>query len=382
MNRSNIIKKLVKEGMSEKTLANFSDKQIMVLASRMLSEAVTKNVQQTTMPQSEFDAKIKTTGIKGGTIKQDPVSKNVTITANEVEERGKKKLSKKQSQKMDTDKDGDIDGEDLKTLRSKKLKENFGNPKYHEYEDAPEDDVDYGDGPKYSVDDFDDFQPEDDNTSELGREKILHRIYRSMNTGLGRTKSNVYTMKPDDVRQFPPSSDMVSEARKKPSAGLSAKKKSSVVKAAKAGKDIGKKGAGFKMIEKKAKESGAKNPKAVAAAAMWKNIKREGHEVNNWLKALVETEYHPFTSKGEIMELIQSKLDERGGRNMVDNDLPDFLSYDAIVNAEPAVAPVTKPEKPKVEPSRPTRERPNERPKPFNPYQPGPGTNPKPKMRK
>jgi hypothetical protein len=61
----------------------------------------------------------------------------------------------------------------------------------------------------------------------------------------------------------------------KPSAGLSAEKKSATVKAAKAGKDIGKKGPGFEKVEKAAKKSGAKDPKAVAAAAMWKNIKRE-----------------------------------------------------------------------------------------------------------
>lgn len=60
----------------------------------------------------------------------------------------------------------------------------------------------------------------------------------------------------------------------KPSAGLTKKQKSAVVKKAKKGEDIGKKGKAFKDIEAKAKESGAKDPKAVAAAAMWKNIKR------------------------------------------------------------------------------------------------------------
>jgi len=63
---------------------------------------------------------------------------------------------------------------------------------------------------------------------------------------------------------------VLNEAKKKPSAGLTKKEKSAVVKKAKAGKDIGKKGKGFSAVEKKAKESGAKDPKAVAAAAMWK----------------------------------------------------------------------------------------------------------------
>ena len=43
------------------------------------------------------------------------------------------------------------------------------------------------------------------------------------------------------------------EAKKKPSAGLSKKQKSTIAKKAKAGKNIGKKGKGFEMIAKKAK---------------------------------------------------------------------------------------------------------------------------------
>ena len=60
----------------------------------------------------------------------------------------------------------------------------------------------------------------------------------------------------------------------KPSAGLTKKQKSAVVKKARAGKDIGKKGKGFEKVVQQAKKSGAKDPEAVAAAAMWKGIKR------------------------------------------------------------------------------------------------------------
>lgn len=56
----------------------------------------------------------------------------------------------------------------------------------------------------------------------------------------------------------------------KPSAGMTKKEKSAVVKKAKAGKDIGKAGKGFAKVEKAAAKGGAKDPKAVAAAAMWK----------------------------------------------------------------------------------------------------------------
>ena len=64
--------------------------------------------------------------------------------------------------------------------------------------------------------------------------------------------------------------DLFEAKKKKPSAGLSKKQKSSIVKKAKAGKDMGKKGKGFEKIVKAAKKSGAKDPEAVAGAAFWK----------------------------------------------------------------------------------------------------------------
>ena len=60
------------------------------------------------------------------------------------------------------------------------------------------------------------------------------------------------------------------EGKKKPSAGLTKKQKSAIAKKARKGGDVGKKGKGFAKVEKAAKKSGARNPKAVAAAAMWK----------------------------------------------------------------------------------------------------------------
>jgi hypothetical protein len=57
----------------------------------------------------------------------------------------------------------------------------------------------------------------------------------------------------------------------KPSAGLSAAKKSATVKKAKAGGDIGKPGKSFDKVAKAA--GGGKKGEKIAAAAMWKNIK-------------------------------------------------------------------------------------------------------------
>lgn len=64
--------------------------------------------------------------------------------------------------------------------------------------------------------------------------------------------------------------EKVQKESAKPSAGMSKAEKSAVVKKAKAGGDIGKPGKGFEKVEKAAKKGGAKDPKAVAAAAMWK----------------------------------------------------------------------------------------------------------------
>jgi len=66
------------------------------------------------------------------------------------------------------------------------------------------------------------------------------------------------------------------DEKKKPSAGLTKKEKSSIVKKAKKGKDFGKKGKGFEKIVKAAKKSGAKDPEAVAGAAFWKSQAKKG----------------------------------------------------------------------------------------------------------
>ena len=114
--------------------------------------------------------------------------------------------------------------------------------------------------------------------------------------------------------------------------------------------------------------------------------KEDIKEVKNWVKGLVENkEFHSFTSKNEIMELIQSKLTE--SNTMVQhgpkvkkghNGIPEFMSYDAIVSAEPKTAP-SKPA-PQTKPG--TRPTPTRREDPRKtPFQPGPGPNPKPKAK-
>ena len=110
-------------------------------------------------------------------------------------------------------------------------------------------------------------------------------------------------------------------------------------------------------------------------------------EIKNWVKGLVENkEFHSFTSKNEIMELIQTKLTESDTMTHQfgpkvkkgHNGIPEFMSYDAIVSAEPKTAP-SKPA-PQTKPG--TRPTPTRREDPRKtPFQPGPGPNPKPKAK-
>lgn len=99
--------------------------------------------------------------------------------------------------------------------------------------------------------------------------------------------------------------------------------------------------------------------------------------LNEWVDHLVGKNVHPFTSKTEILGLIKSKINEQEAEVAEPEveTLPDFLTYDAIKGAQPAPAePSTKPT------TRPGK--PDQKPKKDNPYQPGPGINPRPKAEK
>jgi hypothetical protein len=94
---------------------------------------------------------------------------------------------------------------------------------------------------------------------------------------------------------------------------------------------------------------------------------KKDKEVKEWVESLAENNYHSFTSKNEIMEMIQFKLQEAGPNvNIGHNGIPEFMTHDGDVE--------TKPKTPKVTPGT--------KPKPHNPNQPGPFTKPKPKAEK
>lgn len=94
-------------------------------------------------------------------------------------------------------------------------------------------------------------------------------------------------------------------------------------------------------------------------------------DLKEWVNKVVEKNIHPFTSKKDIMGLIEAKLNEQEVAEPETETLPEFLTYDAIKGA---AEPMTKPAPVKEPGTKPTT-----RPTPKTPYRPGPGINPAPK---
>ena len=103
---------------------------------------------------------------------------------------------------------------------------------------------------------------------------------------------------------------------------------------------------------------------------------RKKKDVKEWVENLANENFHSFTSKNEIMELIKTKLNEvEVGPNVKKghNGIPEFMSYDAILDVQDS-STITKPAptKPKVDPGT----------KPATPWSPKPGERSKPKALK
>jgi hypothetical protein len=119
--------------------------------------------------------------------------------------------------------------------------------------------------------------------------------------------------------------------------------------------------------EVKPKQKGSKkNSKQI------KSIGKKPSEVKEWVKSLAEENFHNFTSKNEIMELIKVKLNESEVSS--EPKVPEFMTYSSIKSSGPAVAP----SKPKTSPGTKPGTSPG-KPKPQTPYQPGIGPKHKPK---
>jgi hypothetical protein len=485
MKRNELVDKLVSEGLSEKTLSKLTDNQLNILSSRMLGEQIKKG--NVVVPTNTDPNKIKQLTGQG----LDVALGNKPTTEGDVTEN-----LKGNQKNIDKNHNGKIDGQDFKILNGQKKKEvkedtysdeghieyggheipvytsgeskMFGHPRKKGDRTPPS--FGYGENRlshlKKAIDKFNGDNTNGDksfpkerlqfNEELKGNQKKIDANHNDKIDGQdfkilkGQKKAESKKCEDCGKEIHKCSCDDSHLGESKPSAGLSKEKKSEVVKKAKSGGDIGKKGKGFeKLANKAAKEYGSKEAgQKVAAASMWKNIHESNSELNakrnlhfelkeagvsdvdleskdinelaerhsknsnvknahefykrvsdktmniagkmnetkDWVNNLVENEYfHNFTSKNEIMNLIQTKLNESD--TMVQhgskvkkghNGIPEFMTYDAIAAsaaepskapAEPTVEPGTKPSEPGIKPKhpygpgRPDKE-PNIKPKP------------------
>jgi hypothetical protein len=384
MKRDIIVSQLIKEGFSEKTLVRFSDKQLSDLHERIVIDADKLKTNQ----------KLKD-------LANDP---NTEV---EVEEdlKGKQK-------NIDKNHNGEIDAEDFAILN----KEKKGEAK----EDVNEADMGltvkgsksssssvFGGVPKKSSSPKKKSTPKKKEEGETEEGEVdeslnglmLGVIKDKLSKDLGREPENheIDKAHEDFVNSWKKDNEPKEKKKKgfavgkQPSPNFNGYKKKKEEKEGeveegdyhneRSEKALEKSKEDFPQLKniKKCDECGKVESKC-------KCKKEDVKEIKNWVKGLVENkEFHSFTSKNEIMELIQTKLTE--SNTMVQhgpkvkkghNGIPEFMSYDAIVDAEPKTAP-SKPApstKPGTKPTPTRREDPRK-----TPFQPGPGENPKPKAK-
>ena len=379
MKRDVIVSQLIKEGFSEKTLVRFSDKQLSDLHERIVT--TTKAMASNPDIQKLADDPTKTVEV-------------------EEELKGKQK-------NIDKNHNGEIDAEDFAILN----KEKKGEAK----EDVNEADMGltvkgsksssssvFGGAPKKSSSPKKKSTPKKKEEGETEEGEVdeslnglmLGVIKDKLSKDLGREPENheIDKAHEDFVNSWKKDNESKEKKKKgfvvgkQPSPNFNGHKKKEEEKEGdyhneRSEKALEKSKEDFPQLKnvKKCDECGKVESKC-------KCKKEDVKEIKNWVKGLVENkEFHSFTSKNEIMELIQTKLTESNtivqhGPKVKKghNGIPEFMSYDAIVSAEPKTAP-SKPA-PSTKPG--TRPTPTRREDPRKtPFQPGPGTNPKPKAK-
>ena len=348
MKRNEIVKILMKEGFSEKTLVNFSDKQLITLSSRILSE-------QTTVPTLKVP--------KGSPQEKDAMNKKQSFIAYEGELKGGQK-------KLDKNHNGKIDGQDFKILKGQKsdVKENGGDPYTKKV------------GSKKEV-----------KEDEKWIQKAIHPSKK------GSLKKALGVKKDEKI----PTSKLNAAAEKGGKLGQRARLAKTLRKLDESNSELNaKRNLQYELSEagcstheldtKDIHELGEKYSKksqgVKSAHDLYKRISgkdmtkiNENLAIKKWVRTLAENNYHSFTSKKEIMNLISEKMN--GAETMQPmpakgkkghNGIPEFMTYDSIMSSDsPAVAPTKPTTKPGTKPVTPTKPK-------KTPFNPGPKENPGP----
>jgi 5-bromo-4-chloroindolyl phosphate hydrolysis protein len=399
MKRTELVEKLIKEGFSEKTLVNFSDKQLNDLSERI----ITTTKAMATNPDIQKMA-------------NDP---NKTVEVKETLKGNQSKIDKNHNGKIDADdfailnkeKKGDVkETEDCcskcgkKVCKCEKEKVNEADMGLT-VKSTPKSTPLFGGAPKKSSSPKKKSTPKkkEETTEEGEVDESLHGIMigatkEKLKKDLGRDPEDHEVEK--ELNKFVDSWKKDNESKEGGHEKPKHKKKEEEVDELLRfydddGNPIKNKKGKQDAVSTKSKnfEKKTKSKKCADCGEYVKDCKcddshlEENRTIKNWVKNLVENkEFHSFTSKNEIMELIQTKINEsetmthQFGPKVKKghNGIPEFMSYDAIVSAEPKTAP-SKPApstKPGTKPTPTRREDPRK-----TPFQPGPGPNPKPKAK-
>ena len=401
MKRTELIGRLLKEGFSEKTLVNFTDKQLNDLSERIVTttQAMASNPEIQKLA-NDPNKTVEVKEILKGKQKNIDKNKNGKIDADDFailnkEKKGEVKETEdccskcgKKTCKCESVNEVDM-GLTIKGSKSSSSSVFGGSPKKSsspkkkstpkkkEEGETEEGEVDESlNGLMLGV-------IKDKLSKDLGREPEDHEIDKAHEDFVNSWKKDNESKekkKKGFVVSKPPSPDFNGYNKRK-------EKKEGEVEEGdyhneRSEKALEKSKEDFPQLKnvKKCDECGKVESKC-------KCKKVDVKEIKNWVKGLVENkEFHSFTSKNEIMELIQTKLTEsetmthQFGPKVKKghNGIPEFMSYDAIVSAEPKTAP-SKPApqtKPGTKPTPTRREDPRK-----TPFQPGPGENPKPKAK-
>jgi hypothetical protein len=326
MKRTEIIKQLIAEGFTEKTLVNFSDRQLQSLSTR-INESLTVNADTL-----QKDPSTKT--------KVDAISKteNVEIVPEDVEESGVPGLKAK------VVKETGVPG-----LKAKVVKET-GVPglkaKVVKETGVP--------GLKAKV------------VKETGVPGLKAKEVKE--SGVPGLKAKV--VKETGVPGLNVKKTDVKESGAMPGLTLKGKSTSEPTKKVTKETDVTEKS---DNTETNGDEHLTKKElflKKIGKLKKEKNTE-EKETIKEWVDSIADKYYHPFTSKNDIMEMIATKMKQV----QTGEKLPKFLSYKGITGsvetapAEPKTRPTTKPGTTPKTPPAPRK----------TPYRPGPGINPHPK---
>lgn len=323
MKRDVIVGKLIKEGFSVSTLVKFNDKQLLELASRIVSE----EDLMISKKDPQFQQKVASAK-----------KLNKTIETYEEELIGGQK-------KLDKNHNGKIDGQDFKILKGQKKKE------------VKEQGTKLGTTPGLG---------DNEGSTELDNVTVTAPKLPSTQQTI-KTTNNQPDLQPNG-QKIGRLKTFANDMKRSLSDVPNALKPLYAVQAAAVNALGGQ--IGFKKRSEDQKRRGELNRDSKP-----EEVKENKTNLKNWVRGLAESKYHSFTSKNEIMELINVKLNEseiQHGPNVQKghNGIPEFMSYDAIKGGDTKTAPA----KPKVDPGT--------KPKRQSPFQPGPGPNPKPKALK